>query len=84
MPRQPPPELTPELARRIREMVFAAAKRHDIPPVWITAHVRYPAGDAARREVMRAMILELGMRRWQVAKIFQRDRRRLRKSVLGV
>ena len=39
---------------------------------------------AARYEVWRIMIGEMGMTRQLVAKSFGRDRRRLRKSVIGV
>lgn len=84
MPRNSPPQLTPFLAQKCRELVFATAERYGIPPVYITAHVRYRKADLARKEVMCTMITDFGFRRWQVAKIFRRDVRRLRKSVLGV
>lgn len=83
IPRKPPPSLTPELREKVIALIMAA-DRHKIPPVYVTAHVRYPAADTARHEVMRTMITELGLRRWQVAYIFNRDVRRVRKSVLGV
>lgn len=71
------------LAQRCREFVFAAAKKYGLPPVVITAHTRWVQADRARLEVQRRMIDELGMKRWQVAKIFGRDVRRVRASVLN-
>lgn len=50
----------------------------------ITAHVRSELADKVRVEVWRVMIVKLRLRRWQVAALFGRDRRRLRKSVIGV
>jgi hypothetical protein len=84
MAKTPAPAWTPQLAQRIRRLVFATAARYKIPPVYVTAHVRYPLADAARHEVMRTLIATFGLRRWQVAFIFGRDLRRVRKSVLGV
>jgi hypothetical protein len=76
-------KFTPELARACREVVFMTAKKYEIPPVHITAHVRTHAADAARHEAMRVMITSLRLARWQVAAMFFRDLRRVRKSVLG-
>ena len=76
--------LKESVAQKCRELVYEAAKKHGIPGVYITAHIRIPAADKARREVMRAMIVTLKLRRWQVAAAFGRDLRRVRKSVLGV
>jgi len=78
------PEITTELRRQSILVVFATAKEYDIPPVHITAHVRCVKADAARKQVMRLMLTELGMARYQVAEAFDRSVRRVRKSVLGV
>ncbi len=71
-------------AEKCRALVYAAAKRHRIPPVYVTAHVRMPAADEARKEVWRVMIVQMGLGRRVVAEMFGRDRRRLRQSVIGV
>lgn len=76
-------QLTPELAQQCRDVVYSVAKKYDIPPVYVTAHIRSQAADAARYEAMRTMITELHLARWQVAAMFFRDLRRVRKSVLG-
>ena len=76
--------LNESVAAKCRVLVYDAAKSYQIPPVWVTAHIRIPAADKARREVMRSMIVELKLKRWQVAAAFNRDLRRVRKSVLGV
>jgi hypothetical protein len=76
-------KMTWRLAVQIRKLVYTAAKKHSVPPVSITAHVREPHADLARKEVWQAMILDLGLSRQSAASIFGRDRRRLRKSVLG-
>ena len=78
------PEMTDEMLRKCRHLVYEAAIDYDVPPVFITAHIRNRKADEARKHVMRQMITELGMARYQVAKIFNRDLRRVRKSVLGV
>ena len=70
-------------AQRCRELVYAAAEKYQVPPAYIVAHIRGRKVDAARHEVMRSMLTELKLRRWQVAAIFCRDLRRVRKSVLG-
>jgi hypothetical protein len=69
---------------RCRRLVFQAAERHEVSPVCITAHTRIVRADRARLWVMRQMIVRLRMRRWQVALLFGRDVRRVRKSVIGV
>ena len=76
--------LKESVAQECRDLVYAAAKKYDIPPVYITAHIRIPAADKARKEVMCTMIVDLKLKRWQVAAAFGRDLRRVRKSVLGV
>lgn len=77
-------EITPKRAEECRKLVHDAAKKHDVPPVFITAHYRHPAADLARKEIWRVMLGEMKMKRVEVATIFGRDRRRLRRSVLGV
>jgi|GEM_PF-3875760 hypothetical protein len=84
MPRRIARQITPELAEKCRSLVYAAAERHNIPPVYVTSHMRGPAPDKARKEVMVVMISELHLARWQVAAMFDRDLRRVRKSELGV
>ena len=80
----PPPPFTEEMFIQCNKLIYDTAFKYDIPPVWITAHVRVKAADLARQEVMRAMITEVGMMRSQVARLMKRDYRRVRKSVLGV
>lgn len=77
-------QMTWRLAARIRKLVYSAAEKHEIPPVCITAHVRSARADLARKEVWQIMILDLNLSRQTVASIFDRDRRRLRKSAIGV
>jgi hypothetical protein len=84
MPKTPPVKLNHATAERTRKLVYRVAKQFDIPPVYVTAHVRSRAADAARLVVWRVMIGEMGFRRHQVARMFNRDRRRLRASVIGV
>jgi hypothetical protein len=72
------------MMEKCRVLVFKAAEFYDVPPVAITAHTRMVAADHARHWVMRTMIRRYGLRRWQVAYLFQRDLRRVRRSVLGV
>ena len=67
----------------IRVLVHEMAAERGIPPVFITAHIRYPKAVAARNALMVLLITEYGLARHQVAHIFGRDRRRIRKSVLG-
>lgn len=77
-------EITPAVEIRIHQVVLDVAKKHDVPPVYITAHTRKRGVDEARKEVWRKLISEVGLTRGQVAEIFGRDLRRLRKSVIGV
>ena len=72
------------LAEKCRNLVMKTSVKYGVPPVYITAHIRVRAADVARREVWRTMIVQFGMTRKLVADIFGRDRRRLRKSVIGV
>jgi hypothetical protein len=76
------PPLDAKLIGYCRALVYEAAKKHDVPPVYVTSHVRVPAAVQARTEVMLAMIDRYGMKRWQVAFLFGRDKRRVRASVL--
>jgi len=70
------------IRRRCRALVIETAERYGIPPAFITAHVRPVKANAARREVMAAM-LEMGLTRSQVAMAFGRDLRRVRESEIG-
>lgn len=73
-----------EIIAECRSAVYESAKAYDVPPVLITAHSRCVRADHARKWVMRYMVSHMRMKRWQVALIFGRDLRRVRKSVLGV
>lgn len=74
-----------DLRGKCLTMVLETAKKYRVPPAAITAHcVEPPQVNEARREVQRRMLSELGMRRHQIAKAFNRSLRRMRKSVLGV
>ena len=84
MPKAKHSKMSLPLARQCRSLVYRMAAKHGVPPVCITAHWRSTKADAARYEVWRIMIGEMGMTRQLVAKSFGRDRRRLRKSVIGV
>jgi hypothetical protein len=84
MPKNAAVPFTPELAEQCRTLVIFTANKYELPPVYLTAHVRNPIADEARKEVWRVMISEMGLKRWQVSGIFGRDRRRVRRSVLGV
>jgi hypothetical protein len=76
--------MTAALAEECRTLVIFTARKYEIPPVFVTAHIRNPIADEARKEVQRTMIGEMGLKRCQVAAIFGRDLRRVRKSVLGI
>ena len=83
MPRSVTPEFDEAVAQRCRDLVAEAAKKYHVPQAYIVAHIRGRQVDAARKDVMRSMLIELKLRRWQVAFVFNRDLRRVRKSVLG-
>ncbi|MEO5713589.1 MAG: hypothetical protein ABIT37_08865 [Luteolibacter sp.] len=83
MPRHSKQPITRELMDRCRKLVYAVAENYDLPPVYLTAHVRKPLADVARKEVWRVMVVEMGLNRQTVATIFGRDRRRIRASVLA-
>lgn len=82
-----PPEyakVPPDSVRRkCRLIVIRWAAYHDVPPGHVTAHLRSISAVRARRDAMREMLRDLGLNRGQVAMAFQRDLRRVRKSVLG-
>lgn len=69
---------------RSRDLVLIKAKHYDVPPLKIVEYARGKIVDQARKDVWRIMIGEWGLRRHQVATMFKRDVRRLRKSVIGV
>jgi hypothetical protein len=81
---KPITQLTPEQKQKCRDVVMETAREFDIPPIYITAHIRGKKADTARRQAMRRLIGEVGLLRCLVAKAFNRDLRRVRKSVLGV
>jgi len=72
------------VVEKIRVLVYQMAAEHGIPPVFITSHIRYPKAVAVRNSLMILLLTEYGLARYQVAYIFGRNRRRIRKSVLGV
>jgi hypothetical protein len=76
--------LPPSLVAKCRNLVFTAANRYQVPPALITAHINEKRANVARAWVMQRMLVRLRMRRYQVAWLFQRDLRRVRRSVLGV
>jgi hypothetical protein len=69
---------------RTRDLVLKKSKSYDVHPLKIVGYTRGPLVDQARREIWQIMIGEWGLRRHQVATIFKRDVRRLRKSVIGI
>jgi hypothetical protein len=80
----PPLKMTRKLAHQCRRLVYETASKYQVAPVLITAHVRSRAADRARIEVWRTMVGDMGFTRQAVADMFGRDRRRLRRSVIGV
>lgn len=84
MPKRIARIITPEVADQCRQIVYVIAAKYDIPPVYITSHMRSMAADQARREVMQQLLSQVHLARWQVAAMLGRDLRRVRKSVLHV
>lgn len=78
------PVVTSHLVNQCIRLIRDVAEIHGICPKVIIGYARGPKPDEARRQVMRLMITELGMARYQVAEVMRRDPRRVRKSVLGV
>ena len=70
-------------AVQIRKLVIRTAKQYRVPPAYIVAHIHSPDVHAARLEVWRVMIEDMGILRTHVARMFWRSERRLRKSELG-
>lgn len=68
----------------LRVLVYEKAAEHRIPPVFITSHIRHRVADEVRNSLMVLLLTQYGLARYQVADIFGRDRRRVRRSVLGV
>lgn len=66
-----------------REILITEACRYKVDPALVVAHVRYPRASAARKAVQLRMMEELGMKRHQIAKMFGRDLRRVRASVMN-
>lgn len=66
-------------------ILLETAAKHRVAPCLIVAHVvEPPAANVARIETQARMFTELGLRRRWIAYAFQRDLRRLRRSVIGV
>ena len=76
-------QANPRVIFVIERVVRTVAKERGVPPAYITAHIRGVAVDEARKEVWRRLIVERGMTRGLVAKVFRRHHRRVRRSVLG-
>lgn len=76
----------PTLTVRLQaaELVRSVAVAHNVPVVYITAHIQKHVAHVARLEVQRRMFTELGIKRQWIAFAFHRDLRRVRKSVIGV
>lgn len=74
---------TPRVMATIEHVIYTVAKERQVYPAYITAHIRGPAVDEARKEVWRWLIVDLGMQRGLVAKVFGRHHRRVRRNVLG-
>ena len=66
------------------ELILEKAKSHGVSAWQIIEHSRYARIHQARLEVWKVMVGEWGLKRTYVAKMFNRDIRRLRKSVIGV
>lgn len=60
------------------------AKEYGADPMNIVCYSRIPVADKARMAVWKVMVGEWGVKRSHVAKMFKRDVRCLRKSVIGV
>ena len=71
-----------DIRRRCLEMVIEAARQWQVAPGLVVAHCSCHATYEARRQVMLGM-LDLGLKRYEVAFAFGRDLRRVRASVLG-
>jgi hypothetical protein len=82
-PKKPAPEDL-ELLHRARDLVIMKAKEYSAYPMNIVCYSRIPVADKARMDVWRVMIGEWGLKRSHVEKMFKRDVRSLRKSVIGV
>jgi hypothetical protein len=76
-------EANPRVIASIEHVVRTVATERGVPPAYVTAHIRGPAVDEARKEVWRWLIVDLRMQRGLVAKVFGRHHRRVRRSVLG-
>lgn len=76
--------ISAEVRESIRQRIYSLAEVYAIPPVYITAHVRYPAAFAARKHLMLILMSDFKLARYQIAMVLGRDRRRVRKSVLGM
>jgi len=84
MPRSPTAIIDQKLMLHARDLVLGKAKEYTVNPMDVVLDTRGRRIHQARKEVWRIMIGEWGLRRHQVAKMFNRDVRRLRKSVIGV
>lgn len=71
--------------RRCIKILLEESRRFNVPDYLITAHtVEPPRANEARKAVQRRMMTELGISRAQIARVFGRSVRRVRRSVLGV
>lgn len=76
--------VTRDLVQRCQKLILNAANEYDTTPQLILGHIRNIKADAARKHVMRQMITDLGMTRYQAAAAFRRSPRRATKSALGI
>ena len=76
----------PDEFTRLRcvRILLEESARFGVPDFCITAHVvEPPRANTARKVVQRRMIEELGISRAQIARVFGRSVRRVRRSVIG-
>ncbi len=65
-------------------MVIDASQTFGIPATLIVGHYGGAEVGKLRRKLQAAMVMELNMKRWEVAYMFNRDVRRCQSSVLGI
>lgn len=73
-----------EIRKKCLDMVLKASEIHGIPAPVLVGRYGGPEAGKVRRSLQAAMVMELGMRRWQVAYMFNCDIRRCKSSVLGI
>lgn len=71
----------PEIRALCRQIVIEVSRAMDVPPGYVTSHIRTKRAVKARALVMRLM-LAVGLKRADLAVAFGRDLRRVRCSVV--